>query len=102
MCLIPAEWAMLKAFLVCWLLADECVSTPVHGCRGILVTWGATCSRYYTRCVLCLVRGHLTEALNCSLPELTPQPDFGDEVLSAPLIATSFPLINSPPNHLSL
>lgn len=102
MCLIPAEWAMLKAFPVCWLLADGCVSTPVQGHRGVLVTWGDACSRYCTSCVLCLVWSYLTEALNCMVCLNWHLSLIWWWVLSAPLIATSFPLINSPPNHLSL
>lgn len=65
--LIPSEWAMLEAFPVCWLLADGCVSACVQGHRGVLGTWCDICSCYCTHCVLCLVWGHLTEALNSAV-----------------------------------
>lgn len=39
----------------------------MQGHRGVLVTQGDTCRRHCTQCVLCLVWGHLTEALNSAV-----------------------------------
>lgn len=39
----------------------------MRGHGGVLVTWGDTCRRHCTQCVLRLVWGHLTEALNSAV-----------------------------------